>query len=41
LIDSLAEVANAIVDFDGKGTYKSATSKFNTVIKENKSCFKR
>ena len=35
LIDSLAEVANAIVDFDGKGTYKSATSKVLTLMEDH------
>lgn len=35
LIDSLAEVANAIVDFEGKGTYKSATSKVLTLMEEH------
>jgi len=35
LIDSLAEVANTIVDFEGKGTYKSATSKVLTLMEEH------
>lgn len=35
LVDSLAEVANAIVDFEGRGTYKSATSKVLTLMEEN------
>jgi DNA repair protein RadA/Sms len=35
LIDSLAEVANSIVDFEGKGTYKSATSKLLTLMEEH------
>jgi len=34
LVDSLAEVANAIVDYEGKGTYKSATSKILTLMEE-------
>jgi len=35
LIDSLAEVANSIVDFEGKGTYKSATSKVLTLMEDH------